>query len=62
MEHLIGLHGNWNETKGKLKLQFAMLSNEDLLLLEGRQEELITRLQTKLGMSSDEIRTIISDL
>jgi uncharacterized protein YjbJ (UPF0337 family) len=62
MEHLIGLQGNWKETKGKLKQKYGLLSNDDLLLLEGKQEELIGRLQVKLGKTRDEIRMIISDL
>jgi uncharacterized protein YjbJ (UPF0337 family) len=62
MENLIGLHGNWNKAKGKLKQKYGMLSNDDLLLLEGKQEELIGRLQIKLGKTRDEIRMIISEL
>jgi uncharacterized protein YjbJ (UPF0337 family) len=54
--------GNWNEAKGKLKQQFAMLTDNDLLLVEGKQDELIGRLQIKLGKTKEEIRKIISQL
>ena len=56
------LKGNWNETKGKLKQKFAMLTDDDLLLAEGKEDELLGRLQTKLGKSKEEIHKIISEL
>lgn len=36
MTNLTQLKGNWNATKGKLKQQFAMLTDDDLLLVEGK--------------------------
>ena len=62
MTNLTELKGNWNETKGKLKQKYAMLTDNDLLLLEGKQDELIGRLQTKLGKTKEEIHKIISEL
>lgn len=56
------LKGNWNETKGKLKQQFAMLTDNDLLLVEGKQDEMIGRLQIKMGKTKEEIHKIIADL
>lgn len=54
--------GNWKETKGKLKQKFAMLTDSDVLLVEGKQDELIGRLQTKLGKTKKEIHQLIADL
>ena len=45
----IEIKGNWNEQKGKLKQRFAMLTDNDLLFLEGKKEEMLGRLQVKLG-------------
>ena len=56
------LKGNWNEIKGKLKQKFALLTDNDLLLVEGKQDELIGRLQTKLGKTKEEIHKVISEL
>ena len=56
------LKGNWNETKGKLKQKFAMLTDNDLLLLEGKQDEMLGRLETKLGKTKAEIHKLISEL
>ncbi len=62
MKNLTELKGNWNETKGKLKQKFGMLTDSDLLFAEGKQDELLGRLQTKLGRTKVEIHKIISEL
>lgn len=62
MKTMTELKGNWNETKGKLKQQFAMLTDNDLLLVEGKQDEMIGRLQIKMGKTKEEIHKIIADL
>lgn len=56
------LKGNWHEMKGKLKKEFADLTDNDLLYVEGQEEELYGRLQTKLGKSKDELRKLFDDL
>lgn len=54
--------GNWNEIKGKLKQKFALLTDNDLLLVEGKQDELLGRLQVKLGKTKEELEKVISEL
>ncbi len=54
--------GEWNEAKGKLKQKFAQLTDDDLLYSKGQDEELLGRLQKKLGQGQDEIRKIIASL
>ncbi len=56
------LEGNWNEQKGKLKQQFAQLTDNDLLFLEGTKDEMLGKLQIKLGKSKEELFKIISEL
>jgi uncharacterized protein YjbJ (UPF0337 family) len=56
------IKGNWNELAGKLKQQFANLTDDDLLFKEGKEEELLGRLQQKLGKTKEELREIISKL
>ena len=51
--------GNWNEQKGKLKQKFADLTDNDLMFKEGKKEEMIGRLQIKLGKSKEELHKII---
>lgn len=62
MINLTELKGNWNETKGKLKQKFAMLTDNDLLLIEGKHEELIGRLKIKLGKTKEEMQKVLSEL
>jgi len=54
--------GNWNELKGKLKQKFATLTDNDLLLVEGKKDEMLGRLQIKLGKSREEVEKLIADL
>lgn len=62
MSNLKELENNWNETKAKFKQKFAELTNNDLMLLEGKQDELIAGLQLKLGKTKEEVLNIISSL
>ena len=54
--------GNWNEQKGKLKQKFAVLTDNDLLYEEGKQDEMYGRLQIKLGKTKEELHKIIGEL
>ena len=56
------LEGNWNELKGKLKQKFAVLTDNDLLFVEGKKEEMLARLQIKLGKTKEDIHKIIAEL
>jgi len=58
----LSFKGNWNEVQGKLKQKYANLTDDDLAFAEGKQDELIGRLQKKLGKTEDEIRKIVGDL
>ena len=62
MKNLTELKGNWNEIKGKLKQKFSLLTDNDLLFAEGKQDEMLGRLQAKLGRSKAELHKIISEL
>lgn len=56
------IKGNWKELSGKLKQQFANLTDDDLLFKEGKEEELLGRLEQKLGTTKEKIREIIANL
>jgi len=62
MENLTDIKVNWNETKRKLKLKFIELTDSDLLFVKGRQNEMLGRLQGKLGKTKEEIILLISKL
>ncbi|MEX2592093.1 MAG: CsbD family protein [Anditalea sp.] len=50
------LKGSWNEMKGKLKQQYADLTDDDLTYAEGKEDELLGRLQKKTGKTRDELK------
>jgi uncharacterized protein YjbJ (UPF0337 family) len=56
------IKGSWNEIKGKLKQQFGNLTDDDLTFAEGKEDELLGRLQKKLGKSKEELRVMIEKL
>lgn len=54
--------GNWNEQKGKLKQKFAFLTDNDLMFEEGKEDEMLGKLQIKLGKTKDDLKKFIADL
>ncbi len=54
--------GNWVKTKARLKRKFALLTENDFKFEKGRKEEMLGRLQKKLGKSKEELLKIIAAL
>ena len=54
------LKGNWNEIKGKLKQKYGQLTDDDLAFADGKEDELLSRLQQRLGKKKEEIRQEIA--
>ena len=54
--------GGWNEVKGKLKQKYAQLTDDDLTFAKGKDEELLGRLQQKLGKSKEDLRKELENL
>ncbi len=54
--------GNWNQQKGKLKQKFASLTDNDLMFEEGKKDEMLGKLQVKLGKTKEELEKIIEAL
>lgn len=55
MDNLI-VKGSWNELKGKLKQTYGNLTDDDLKYEEGKEDELLGRLQKKTGKSKDDLK------
>lgn len=55
------LKGHWNVIKGRLKQEYAELTDDDLVLTEGQEEELIGRIQRKVGCTRDEILRLFEE-
>ena len=58
----LNLSGRWNEIKGKLKQKYATLTDDDLTFAEGKDDELMGRLQQRLGRTKEDLRREISEL
>ncbi|HTC00938.1 MAG TPA: CsbD family protein [Ferruginibacter sp.] len=56
------LNGTWNDTKGKIKKQYAQLTDNDLLYEEGDDDQLLGRLQKKIGKTKQEVKDWIESL
>jgi len=56
------LKGSWNEIKGRLKQKYADLTDDDLHFAEGKDDELLGRLQQKLGRTKEQIRDEIAEI
>lgn len=56
------MKGTWNEVKGKIKKQYADITDDDLLYKEGQDDELIGRLQKKTGKTKDQVINWVQSL
>ena len=54
------IKGTWNETKGRLKQKYAQLTDDDLLFEEGKEDELLGRLQKRTGEAKENLRAFIN--
>jgi uncharacterized protein YjbJ (UPF0337 family) len=49
------IKGDWNITKGKLKQKWASLTDSDLQYAEGKQDELLGRIQKRTGETREAV-------
>lgn len=56
------IKGNWNVLKGKMKQKYADLTDDDLTYTEGKEDELLGRLQNKTGKARQELIDEINNL
>lgn len=57
----LGLKGRWNELKGKFKQEYGELTDDDLAYVEGKEDELLGRIQKKLGKKREEVAAQIKE-
>ncbi|MCD6066144.1 MAG: hypothetical protein K0S33_970 [Bacteroidetes bacterium] len=51
--------GDWSAQASQLKVQFAQLTDEDLKFEEGKEIELLERMESKLNKNREEVIEII---
>ena len=53
------LKGKWNQLKGSVKQEWADLTDDDLLYVKGKEDELLGRIQEKTGKAKEELLTCL---
>jgi len=56
------MKGNWNIAKGKIKQQWGDLTDDDLDYQEGKEDELVGRIQKKTGESKERVNEFLDSL
>ena len=56
------LNGSWNEVKGKIKQEYGDLTDDDLTYEDGKDDELLGRIQQKVGKTKEELKAWIERL
>jgi uncharacterized protein YjbJ (UPF0337 family) len=56
------IKGEWAVAMAKLKQKYAILTDNDLMLIEGKKDEVLGKIQAKLGKTKEEFAKIISEL
>ncbi len=54
--------GNWNIAKGKLKQKWGVLTDDDLDYAEGKEDELLGKIQKRTGESKANVNAFLEDL
>jgi uncharacterized protein YjbJ (UPF0337 family) len=55
------IKGDWHIISGKLKQKWAQLTDDDLQYIEGKQEELLGRIQKRTGATRESIEEAIHE-
>lgn len=55
------IKGDWNIAKGKLKQKWASLTDDDLQFVEGKQDELMGRIQKRTGAAREAVEKAIQE-
>ena len=56
------IRGNWNTMKGKVKQKYGTLTDNDLIYQEGKEDELLGRLQKRTGETKEKLHSFIDSL
>ncbi len=60
MVEKLQIKGQWNKVKGQLKQKYGQLTEDDLIYQEGKEDELLGRLEIRTGRSREELQKEIN--
>jgi uncharacterized protein YjbJ (UPF0337 family) len=55
------LKGKWKQFRGNAKQQWGKLTDDDLDVIDGRKDELVSKIQARYGKSKDEAEREVDD-
>jgi len=55
------IEGNWVKAKGKLRQQWGKLTDDDIMRINGKRQELAGRLQERYGYAKEQAEREIED-
>lgn len=55
------IKGDWNILKGKIKQKWAKLTDDDLVFVAGKEDELVGRIQKRTGEARENVEKALSD-
>ena len=58
---VLEMRGNWNIIKGRLRQKWARLTDDDLQFVEGKERELIGRIQKRTGESREQVEEVLEE-
>ena len=54
------IKGSWMQTKGAVKEQWGKLTDDDLMEIQGRRDQLVGKIQARYGINRDQAEAQVS--
>jgi uncharacterized protein YjbJ (UPF0337 family) len=61
MTDLVQMKENWTEIKGRMRQKYGILTESDLIWIDGKHEQLLNKLNLILGVTKEELQKFISE-
>ena len=55
------IEGNWNQLKGKAKVKWGRLTDDDLEKIDGKKDQFIGKLQEKYGYTKEKAENLVDE-
>ena len=55
------IKGNWKQFNGKVKEQWWKLTDDDVDVIDGKREQLVGKIQERMGLAQDEAEKQVSN-
>lgn len=55
------VQGSWKQFKGKAKIKWGKLTDDEIDVIEGKREQLVGKIQQRYGVSKDKAEKEVDD-